>query len=316
MRTRVAVKGLVLSCLLSVQVAPTVAEDGEDTKSFSTFVGPDFKDVISLRSASSPRVSPDGSAVLYTLREADWEANRFDTEIWVARSGEEPFQLTRTKENSSSDAAWSPDGKQVAFLADRGDDAQIWLISARGGEARPLTAVEDGVSGFQWSPDGSHIAFLMADPRTEEEEAAVREKRDAWVVDENLKNVHLYVTRVDPTEGEDPRRLTNGDYSIGASFGGGAGFDWSPDGSSIVFGHVPRPKVDDWTESDLSVVDVATGAVRPLVETGAAESGARYSPDGRWIAFTASDDPPTWAFTRRVHVVPAEGGFRSGNPSP
>jgi dipeptidyl aminopeptidase/acylaminoacyl peptidase len=255
-------------------------------------------------------VSPDGEHVAFQVGRTRMEGERSEwvTHIFLAnRDGSDQRQLTQG-ERSATSPAWSPDGRWIAFVSSRSGESNLWRLPVDGGEAVRITDVKQGVGAFQWSPDGSQIAFLMAEPMTEEEEAAVREKRDAWVVDENLKKVQLYVTSVGADAGDKPRRLTEGDYSIGASFGGGAGFDWSPDGSSIVFGHVPRPKVDDWTEADLSVVDVATGSVRPLASTGAAESGARYSPDGQWIAFTASDDPPSWAFTRRVYVVPAEGG--------
>ena len=42
--------------------------------------------------------------------------------------------------------------------------------------------------------------------------------------------------------------------------------------------------------------------------TEAAETSPVFSPDGKWIAYAASDAPPTWGFTSRVHVVPVDGG--------
>jgi dipeptidyl aminopeptidase/acylaminoacyl peptidase len=55
-------------------------------------------------------------------------------------------------------------------------------------------------------------------------------------------------------------------------------------------------------------VTVADGTVTSLAATKAAEDQAGYSPDGRFIAFTMSDDPPAWAGEQRVYVVPATGG--------
>jgi len=127
--------------------------------------GPDFRQVLSLRSAGGPKVSPDGGTVFYTVTTTDWEANRYDREIWLARKGEEPFQLTRTDGKDSSNPRWSPDGRRVAFVADRGNDRQIWLIPPNGGEARPLTAVVDGVSSFEWSPDGIRLAVAITEPQ-------------------------------------------------------------------------------------------------------------------------------------------------------
>jgi hypothetical protein len=67
---------------------------------------PSFREVLSLPSVSgSVDLSPDGSSVLYTVSRAEWEANRYDTEIWLARPGREPVQLTRTEESSSTSPA-------------------------------------------------------------------------------------------------------------------------------------------------------------------------------------------------------------------
>src|SRR2546422_492694 len=73
----------------------------------------------------------------------------------------------------------------------------------------------------------------------------------------------------------------------------------------------PSPLGDDWVRADVSVVDVATGRVRPLAATPAAEGGVAWSPDGRWIAVTVSDAPATYALTFRVVLVaPADGTAR------
>jgi dipeptidyl aminopeptidase/acylaminoacyl peptidase len=56
------------------------------------------------------------------------------------------------------------------------------------------------------------------------------------------------------------------------------------------------------------VVEVSSGTVRALARTGAAEVEPSFSPDGRWIAYVASNDPPSWRRSARVHLVPAGGG--------
>ena len=53
-----------------------------------------FKAQISLKSASGPRISPDGSLIAFTVTSTDWENNRFDREIWLAPADGEPFPLT------------------------------------------------------------------------------------------------------------------------------------------------------------------------------------------------------------------------------
>jgi dipeptidyl aminopeptidase/acylaminoacyl peptidase len=114
----------------------------------------------------------------------------------------------------------------------------------------------------------------------------------------------LYVVPAEPdAEGKRAvRRLTAGSLHVGE------GFDWSPDSRTIAFGHQPTAAADDWTHSDVSVVEISSAAVRPLAASPAAESHPTYSPDGRWIALAVSDAPPTWSGRSRIHVVAAEGG--------
>ena len=70
---------------------------------------PAFKEVISLKGAGTPVISPDDSEVLFSVRQPDWDNNRFDNEIWLSRNGKEAFQLTDNPDGSSYDARWSPD---------------------------------------------------------------------------------------------------------------------------------------------------------------------------------------------------------------
>src|SRR5206468_4937845 len=137
---------------------------------------------------------------------------------------------------------------------------------------------------------------------------------DARVVGEAQRFARLYLIGVGHAAGAVPRLLTPQDVQVGGHVGAGMSgpaFDWSPDGAAIVFSHSPSPSGDDWVRADVSLVDVATGKVRPLAATPAAEGGVAWSPDGRWVAVTVSDTPPTYALTFRVVLVsPADGTAR------
>ena len=91
-----------------------------------------FEQVIALRNAGTPILSPDGQHILYTVTSTDWKENGYDTEIWLARNGEEPFQLTRSSKSSSTSPKWSPDGKWIAFSSSRNDKNQIFVIRPNG----------------------------------------------------------------------------------------------------------------------------------------------------------------------------------------
>jgi len=256
-------------------------------------------------------VSPDGKRVAFAVSTPvmDGEKSEWLSQIYVAASdGRHSVQLTRG-DKSATNPAWSPDGHWIVFLTPRaGPKSNLWRIRVDGGEAEQLTDEKGGLTAFQWSPDGSQIAYLMTDPKTDAEEKADREKRDAFVVNESQKRSRMYVIPVNANaEGKRPvRRLTGGDLHVGGLLGG-RNFDWSPDGTRIVFTHQPTPLVDDWQKTDLSIVEVATARVTPVVATEAAETQPVFSPDGTLIAYTASETPPQWAFASRVFVVKPGG---------
>jgi dipeptidyl aminopeptidase/acylaminoacyl peptidase len=266
---------------------------------------------LKVKTVGAVTVSSDGQRVAFQVGVAvmDGEKSEWLTHIHVANAdGSGAFQLTHG-DKSATAPAWSPDGRWIAFLSSRSGKSNIWRIRVDGGEAEQITDEKGGVTAFQWSPDGRQIAFLMPDSKTDDEERADKEKRDARVLDENVKLSRLYVIPIarDSAGNRASRRLTDMNRHVGAPFGGGD-LAWAPDGSAIAFSHTRSPSPNDWTSADVSVVEVSSGTVRPLAATTAAESDPAFSPDGKSIAFTASDNPPTWGFTSRVHVVAAAGG--------
>ncbi|MCG8607340.1 S9 family peptidase [bacterium] len=265
------------------------------------------EELIKIKAIGNVRVSPHGMRALFTVREAVMtdDKSEFVTQVWMADAdGAEAIQLT-TGEKSSTNPKWSPDGKWIAFTSSRSGKNNIWLIRSSAGEARQLTDAQGGLGDYNWAPDSKTIAYIMSEPETDEEKKNKKAKNDAQVVDENFKMNHLWTISI---EGEDrtARQITSGAFNVARTFT--TGFDWSPDGKSIVFTHNPTPLVNDWTDADISIVDVASGEIKALAKTNRAESHPLYSPNGQWIAYRASDDPPTWGFTSRVYIVASNGG--------
>ncbi len=263
------------------------------------------EEMMNVKGVGTVQASPDGKRVAYCVTGPVMTEDKSEylTQIWMAAAdGSGSVQFTRG-EKSSENPRWSPDGRWLAFVSERSGKNNLWLIRTDGGEAEMLTDVKSGVGGFAWSPDGSSVAFTMTDPPGEQEEKDQKAKNDARVVGEDHKMSHLWLVPAakDAAGKREPRRLTQGGFTVGS-------WDWSPDGKTIVFDHTPAPVADDWGRSDISVVDVASGSIKPFAATRAAETNPLFSPDGARVAFALSDDPPTWGRTVRAVLAPAAGG--------
>src|SRR5882762_9607801 len=154
---------------------------------------------LKVRAVGTPRVSPDGKRMLYTVSEAVTtpEKSEFVSQIWMANvAAKENVQIT-FGDKSSTNPKWSPDGNWIAFTSNRKDNKNnLYLLSLSGGEAEPLTDVKSGVTDFEWSPDGKMIAFTMTDPKTDEEEKNDKGRNDFRWVDENVKMSRLYLVPI------------------------------------------------------------------------------------------------------------------------
>ena len=116
----------ILAATCSAAVHPAAAD--EVRHPFSV------RDMVAMERLAGPQPSPDGRQVVFTRRVYDSAANRNSTSLWVVGiEGGEPRRLTSAKGNDTS-PRWSPDGRTVAFVSDRGGSSQIWMIDPAGGE--------------------------------------------------------------------------------------------------------------------------------------------------------------------------------------
>jgi len=256
---------------------------------------------------SQTSISPDGSHVAYVVRKAVMEGNKseYNSQIWVASAdGSRDYQYTRG-EKSSTSPRFSPDGERIAFLSNRTEDKnQIFIMRLHGGEAEQITSAKSGVGSFRWSPEGNRIAFTMTDPKTDEEEKREKDKSDVILVDQEFKYSHIYVVFLDRKDsaGYAVKQITTGDMQV-------TDFDWSPDGSTIVFSHAPDPSLNTlFYETDISSVPADSGSVVSLVKRPGIDSNPRYSPDGKWIVFESSGGKIEPVGLTDIYRIPASGG--------
>lgn len=256
------------------------------------------KDLLALRQVSEPAMSPDGAWVAFTVTTHDARENGYQSDVYlVSAAAGEPFALTRHPKNDRS-PQFSPDGQRLAFISDREEKAQIFLMDLRGGEPWKVTEAKGGVSSFTWSADSKWIAFTSTDTASDEEEKRTKAKDDEKVVDQDFKMTHMW--RVDIASRE-MKRLTEGAFTLSDP-------RISPDGNLIVAVRRQTPKADDGNTSDIVAIAATGGAPRVLFENSGADSSPRFSPDGAWIAFTSRSGKLPRNGNDTLVVMPAQGG--------
>jgi dipeptidyl aminopeptidase/acylaminoacyl peptidase len=268
-------------------------------------------DVYELTGVGDPRISPDGSRVAYVVATTDRESEEYRSAIWVTplAGSEEPSRFT-FGEKSDGSPRWSPDGRWLAFVSNRGDEkakGQIYVLPAQGGEARKLTELKESAADLVWSPDSTRLAFTsrVPDEAYEEEEERKRKPRRftrlfqkldsvGWIAD---RRTHVFVVDL---EGGEARQITDGDCEDGAPA-------WSPDGKRLVFAATRGERWDTELISRLYVVDPEGGEPAQLTgDEGSYETPA-FSPDGSRIAYRFAVEDGTFPHNTQIGVMKADG---------
>src|SRR6266705_520934 len=117
-------------------------------------------DLLALQVVSDPQISPDGMLIAFTVQRSNGETNTTSSAIWLVHSAggktATPWQVTRGEHHDFA-PRWSPDGRILAFLSDRGGAPQIYLLPMSSGEARQLSKLSQGVTDYNWKPDGTAL---------------------------------------------------------------------------------------------------------------------------------------------------------------
>jgi TolB protein len=101
----------------------------------------------------SPRFSPDGQTILYSMAIAG------NTDIYtIPASGGTPRRLTNTP-GIDTGGSYSPDGKRIVFESDRSGGQQIYVMNADGSDQQRISFGGGRHATPEWSPRGDLIAF-------------------------------------------------------------------------------------------------------------------------------------------------------------
>jgi dipeptidyl aminopeptidase/acylaminoacyl peptidase len=269
-------------------------------------------DMLAMERISDPRVSPDGSRIVFAVRTTDLEDNKGRTDLWLVRADATGLRRLTSHPSNDYNPRWTRDGRAVLFLSSRSGSSQVWRIPVDGGEAEQVTDLALDAGNLILAPDGKHMAFTMevfpecnsaAGTKARLDEEAERKSTGRiydrvfirhWDTWKDGRRSHLFVAP-STGKGEPVDVMRNMDADTPSKpFGGPEEFTFTPDSRELVFTARDVGRKEPWsTDFDLYRVPI-DGSKRPvcLTERNAAwDCCPSFSPDGRTMAYLAMARP-------------------------
>lgn len=242
-------------------------------------------------------LSPDSASVIYSRRVI--AGNGYVTNLWIVPwDGGEARQLTHATAKDTK-PAFSPDGKTLLFISDRGGRPRPWLLPVDGGEARLAVDLPGETKNAFWSPDGENLLLLassgvdrltVGDPA----DATARIIGDfAWRLDAVGLQNQLTSAWVTPLAGGEPRRLSDPEWEI-------IDARWMPDGNRVVVVADAEPDAGMRRRSERAaawqLAVNGTTAPKLVASLPGGVSAVRPAPDDQRFAVVGYDHPrqPSW----------------------
>jgi dipeptidyl aminopeptidase/acylaminoacyl peptidase len=283
-------------------------------------------DLVRLNRISDPALSPDGRLLVYTLRETDMDADRGRSDLWlldVSQPKAVPKRITSHPENDTS-PQWSRVSGNIYFLSSRSGTQQVWRLSLTGGEAQQVTSFPLDVTTFKLAPVDTYLAVTLdvipTCPDLACTEKRLKQQHDSkargmvfdrvfvrhWDTWDDGTQTHLFVVKLQDGSAQGPPRDLSASLDADVPskpFGDASEYNFTPDGSKLVFGARLKGKTEPWsTNFDLYEVSVEGGAVKNLTEENLAwDAQPIFSGDGNWMAYRAMERPTFEA--DRFHIV-------------
>jgi dipeptidyl aminopeptidase/acylaminoacyl peptidase len=241
-------------------------------------------DLFKLEFLQDAAVSSAANLVAYVVAQYDADDDKDLTTLYLTDLGNNTTKAMTPGEETLGGLAFSPDGRSIGFMSDRGGKPQIYALPVDGGEARQLTHIEQGVrSGPLWSPDGRLIAFTvgLGDDDMPKLDEPYRVTRNVYrfdnigIVDAAINSLHVLNIETGETQ-----ELVQAENVIAVA-------DWSPDGKRLLYTEMFLPDSFAVANQNLRIVDLDGNITRLLPEWGLVGT-ADWLADGDHIAFVGT----------------------------
>jgi dipeptidyl aminopeptidase/acylaminoacyl peptidase len=276
----------------------------------------------------SPKVSPDGETVLYTVTYYNIEENKPYRDIYsVPISGGEPTNLTNSATNEFN-AIWRPDGQKIGYLSSETGSVQLWEMNPDGTRAKQVSDIDGGISGFNYSPDGSKIFYIknvkldddIHDLFPDLPKANARLENDImyrhWDQWHDYTYQHIFIadyTNGKPGEGIDIMEGERFDSPM-KPFGGIEQIAWSPDGKTLAYTCKKKTGMEYSvsTNSDIYLYHLETGKTTNFTQGMMGyDQNPVFSPDGKYLAWESMKRDGYESDKNRLFVTNMETGKKT-----
>ncbi|UCC44160.1 MAG: S9 family peptidase [Candidatus Zixiibacteriota bacterium] len=246
-----------------------------------------LEQVAMMRSVGEVAISPNGDYIAYTLSVPRNPFAEEDGSAWkelhlVGPDGKShPYVTGEVKVGTIK---WTPDGTEISYLAERGDDTTkvLYVIPLAGGESRKVIEFPTSISSYSWAPDGRQVAFLAEDTLSEHENDLRDIGFEPKVYEEDWRLVRVWLVDASDSSAE-PHPL---DLPGSAS-----SMEWSPRGDRIALALAPTPLIDHrYMYRKVTIIDPAQGRVVHQFDTPGKLGSIEWSPDGEHLAIITAAD--------------------------